>query len=115
MDALHVVVHVTLGDRPLTVRTQDLLAFQQFSASALVVLWEPVVTHWAELVVLALVCMTLVTPFAASGALHTFRAVSLQELVRSVGLATVGTGVLEMIYINIKRPVCVIDEVPYLG
>ena len=95
MDALHVVVHVTLGDLPLAVGTQDQLAFQQFSASALVVLWEPVVTHWAELVVLALVCMTLVTPFAASGALHTFGTVSLQELVRSVGLATVGAGVLE--------------------
>ena len=95
MDALHVVVHVTLSDRPLTVGTQDQLAFQQLLASALVVLWEPMVTHWAELVVLAFVCMTLVTPCAASGALHTFGTMSLQELVRSVGLATVGAGVLE--------------------
>ena len=94
MDRFHVVPHVAFGDGPLAVPAQDLLAFDDFLALAVVVDWHPPVTSLAVLLVLAPFHMAGITPFATMGTLHALGTVGLHQLPGPKRLSTVFARVL---------------------
>ena len=95
VNGFHVTVHVTFGERPFAVRANNLLAFHQFDAPALVADGLSTVTNVAVLVVLAAICMANVTPFAAMGTLQALATVGLHQLPRSIRFAAVGARMLQ--------------------
>ena len=105
MNSFHVAVHVPFGERPFAVPTNNLLAFHQFYAPALVANLLPTVTHVAMLVVFAAICMASVTPFSAIRALHALGAVGLQQLFGTLAFAAVGAQMLqsEIQYVNYHK------------
>ena len=95
VNGFHVAVHVPLGERPFAVPANNLLAFHQFDAPALVVDGLSSVANVAVLVVLAAFCMADVTPFAAVGTLQALVTVGLHQLPRSIRFAAVGARMLQ--------------------